>query len=80
MIKLKHAYISKKEGLIKKLDTHQEKMENIFKVYYDKIDEMRFKVLEQEYKLRDNMDYFEHNIQNILRDIKKYNYIEFYHE
>ena len=37
-------------------------------------------MLGQEYKLRQNMDFFEQTIKTLLKDIKSYNYIEFYHE
>lgn len=37
-------------------------------------------MLGQEYKLRDNMDIFEKTIKALMKDVKSYNYIEFYHE
>jgi hypothetical protein len=49
-------------------------------VYYDTLDELRYQMLGQEYKLRDNMDYFEKTIKVLMKDIKGYNFIEFYHE
>lgn len=55
-------------------------MESIFKVYYDTLDELRNKVLGQEYKLRHQMDHFEETIAMLMRDIRQFNYIEFYHE
>ncbi len=70
MIKLKHSYIAKKEFMINKLDTHQTKIEGVFKVYYQTLDDIRNLFLGQEYKLRDNMDYFEKTIAELMRDIK----------
>ncbi len=66
--------------MIDKLDKHQESIEKLFKVYYDTLDEMRNMYLGQEYQLRETMDKYEGTIQGLMRDIKKYNYIEFYHE
>eukprot|EP00347_Sterkiella_histriomuscorum_P012972 403366506 len=80
VIKLKHTYKAKKEFIINKLDQHQENIEKVFKVYYDTLDECRAQVLGQEYKLRENMDYFEKTIAELMHEIKKYNYVEFYHE
>jgi len=45
--------------MIKKLDRHQERVENLFKVYYDTLDDLRCKYLNQEYQLRQSMDSFE---------------------
>ena len=36
--------------------------------------------MSQEYKIRDNMDHIEKNIQTLMKEIKEFNYIEFYHE
>ena len=66
--------------MIKKLDSHQEKIENLFKVYYDTLDEIRNTYLGQEYSLRKNMQSFEGQIAELMEDVRKYNYIEFYHE
>ena len=55
-------------------------MESVFKVYYDTLDELRHEILGQEYKLRDSMDFFERTIKMLMKDIKEYNYIEFFHE
>ena len=52
----------------------------MFKIYYDTVDEMRMLALGQEYKLRAQMDEFEDTIAVLMRDIKKFNYIEFFHE
>lgn len=80
VIKLKHTYISKKQFMVEKLDKHQEKIESLFKVYYDTLDDLRNQYLGQEYNIRETMDSFERMIQGLMKDIKKYNYIEFYHE
>ena len=55
-------------------------MEDLFKVYYETLDEMRNMYLSQEYHLRGKMDKYESTIQSLMSDIKQYNYIEFYHE
>lgn len=66
--------------MMDKLDSHQEHIESLFKVYYDTLDEMRNMYLQQEYQLRDTMDRYEGTIQSLMSDIKQFNYIEFYHE
>jgi hypothetical protein len=45
--------------MIKKLDHHQDSIEDLFKVYYDTLDELRYNYLGQEYSLKNNMDTFE---------------------
>ncbi len=42
VIKLKHSYVAKKQQIMKKLDHHQERIEELFKVYYSTLDEMRY--------------------------------------
>ncbi len=66
--------------MIKKLDHHQDSIEDLFKVYYDTLDELRYNYLGQEYSLKNNMDTFEQQIASLMEDVRKYNYIEFYHE
>ena len=66
--------------MVEKLDKHQERIEGLFKVYYDTLDEMRNQYLGQEYRIRETMDSFERSIQVLMKDIKRYNFIEFYHE
>lgn len=80
MIKLKHSYIAKRQHVVEKLDRHQERIESLFKVYYDTLDGLRNQYLGQEYSLRETMDSYERQIQSLMRDIRKFNYIEFYHE
>lgn len=66
--------------MMDKLDSHQDQIEGLFKVYYDTLDEMRNMYLNQEYRLREQMDKYEGTIQSLMGDIRKYNYIELYHE
>lgn len=49
-------------------------------MYYDTLDDLRNQYLGQEYSLRQTMDSYERQIQSLMRDIRKFNYIEFYHE
>lgn len=66
--------------MMDKLDNHQDQIESLFKVYYETLDEMRNHYLQQEYQLRDQMDKYEETIQSLLSDLRKYNFIELYHE
>ncbi len=59
LIQLKTLYVKKKESLIGKLDSHQHKVEKIFKMFYDALDGMRNDMLKQEYEMRSKMDVFE---------------------
>lgn len=80
MIKLKHSYVAKKQQTLEKLDKHQAKVESLFKVYYDTLDEARESYIGQEYRLRQQMDKYEELIKGLMGNIKNYNYVEFYHE
>jgi hypothetical protein len=80
LVKLRHTYLEKKQAIKKKLDSHTEKIEKVFKFYYDGLDEIRKGVLEQEYYLSENMDGFEESILGISKDVNSYNLIEFYHD
>lgn len=45
--------------MVQKLDKHQERIESLFKVYYDTLDDLRNQYLGQEYSLRQTMDSYE---------------------
>lgn len=77
---LKHEYATKKETLITKLDSHQAKMEDLFKIYYDTIDAIRHDYLEQEYTMRAKMDYFERDVKKLMSNLSGYSLIEYYLE
>ena len=72
--------MKKKETLVKKLDSHQFKVESIFQIYYDTLDRIRSDMLEQEYRLRASMDQFEAKTKRLVGDLSKFSTIEFYHE
>ena len=40
---------------------------------------MRNEYLQEEYKMRDQMNYFEKNLKELVNDLHKYSLIEFYH-
>ena len=80
LVALKNEYMKKKETLVKKLDSHQFKVESIFQIYYDTIDQIRTDMLEQEYRLRASMDRFETKTRRLVSDLSKFSTIEFYHE
>ena len=80
LVSLKSMYMKKKETLVKKLDSHQFKVENIFQIYYDTLDNIRADMLEQEYRLRASMDTFEAKTKRLVSDLSKFSTIEFYHE
>lgn len=45
MTRLKHKYLIKRTHIMDKLNHHMNIVENHFKIYYDKLDEMRNKIL-----------------------------------
>ena len=59
LVALKMNYSQKKETLVGKLDRQQSRVESIFKMFYDTLDEMRNSMLKQEYEMRSKMDMFE---------------------
>ena len=65
---------------MKKLDGHQGKVEKIFKMFYDALDNMRNNMLEQEYEMRAKMDKFEKETHSLVGKLKTYSMVEFYHE
>ena len=80
LVQLKLQYSQKKECLIKKLDMHQSKVENIFKIFYDALDQMRENMLQDEYSMRSKMDNFEYQTRALIKKMQTYSLIEFYHE
>lgn len=66
LVKLRHTYVEKKEAIKGKLDSHTKKLEHIFSIYYDTLDEIRHQVLDQEYKINGQMDEFEDLITNLV--------------
>ena len=73
-------YLKKKETLVGKLDSHQHKVEKIFKMFYDALDEMRNDMLKQEYEMRAKMDLFESQLKSLVTKLQTYSLIEFFHE
>ena len=73
-------YSKKKEALVSKLDRHQFKIENIFKIFYDTLDNMRNDMLKQEYEMRSKMDAFENKTKSLIGKLQTYSLVEFYHE
>lgn len=80
MTDLKINYAKKKNTLVTKLDANQGKIEELFKFYYDTLDGIRKDVLSEEYRLRDMMNTFEHDLKTLTKNLHKYSLIEFYHE
>lgn len=62
------------------MNSHQRGIEDIFKLYYDILDQIRSETLAQEYKLRKQMSNFEHLTRKVVGNMQKYSMIEFYHE
>ena len=80
LIQLRNTYSQKKEVLVKKLDAHQGKVEDIFKMFYDALDTMRKTMLKQEYEMRAKMDHFENQTKALVQQLKTYSLVEFFHE
>ena len=59
---------------------HQTKVESIFKIFYDALDNMRNSMLQQEYEMRDKMDRFELHSKELVSKLKTYSMVEFFHE
>ena len=75
---LKIKYETKRATLINKLNTQQKYIEEIYKVYYDTLDEMRNDMLGEEYKLRKRIAEFETQTRKFTSNMENYSIYEFY--
>ena len=66
-MELKKAYFVKKEILVNKLDIHQEKVERIYQIYYETLNQLRNDHLKQEYKLRAEMKAMEDGFVKLIK-------------
>jgi len=80
LVDLRSMYFSKKNTLVTKVYTHLGKMESVFKVYYEALDNMRHEMLGEEYEYLEKMDGLEHKLARVVSSMKKYNVMEFFHE
>jgi len=49
-------------------------------MFYDALDNMRKGMLQQEYEMRDKMDRFELHTKELVKKLKTYSMVEFFHE
>lgn len=80
LTELKKSYTQKKNTLMTKLERNQSSIEELFNYYYDTLDAIRGEVLQEEYKLRGQMNTFESDLKKLTSNLQKYSLIEFYHE
>lgn len=78
MSKLKIRYEMKRATLINRLNTQQKGVEDIFKVYYEALDELRYDMLGDEYRLRKQLSDFEGLTRNFVNAMETYSIYEFY--
>lgn len=48
---LKHKYLTKRTHIMDRLSSHQNKLEEYMKIFYDTLESSRAKILEEEYKI-----------------------------
>ena len=63
---LRIKYLTKKETLVSKVNTHLSSMEGIFKIYYDTLDKLRAELLKDEYSYLKKMDNLESNLKKLV--------------
>jgi vacuolar-type H+-ATPase subunit E/Vma4 len=64
--------------LINRLNTQQQGIESIFKIYYDALDSIRNEMLGEEYKLRTQIADFENKTRKFVKTMENYSVYEFY--
>ena len=77
---LKHIYMTKRMHVLDRLSTHQSKVESFFEIYYELLDTLRKKVLEDEYELRDKMETFEDSMKKMLSRTQSYSLNDYFFE
>ena len=70
MVDLRSMYFNKKNSLVTKVYSHLGKMESVFKVYYDALDDMRHEMLGEEYQYLEKMDSLEHKLARVVKSMK----------
>lgn len=80
LVQLKHIYLTKRTHIFDRLISHQNKIEEFFKIYYQFLDEQRSKVLGNEYKLREMMEGFENRMKRMMNKTQRYSVVEFFLE
>ena len=70
LVDLRSMYYSKKNSFVTKVYSHLGKMESVFKVYYDALDDMRHEMLGEEYQYLEKMDSLEHKLQRVVKSMK----------
>lgn len=80
LVELRSIYFQKKQTLSVKVNTHLDKIESVFKIYYDTLDDLRNKLLGEEYDYLDKMSGIENRLKKLVSNMKNYSVMEFYHE
>jgi hypothetical protein len=73
-------YLTKRTHLIDRLLQQQNKVEELFEVFYKTLDEERNRILKNEYELRSQMDEFEDSMKMLLFKSQRYTTSEFFFE
>jgi hypothetical protein len=80
MTKLKLKYITKRTHILDRVVAHRNKLEKYMKIYYDTLDDLRSKILREEYKIDEQLEEYEHRMKKTLDLVQNYSVIEFYYE
>ena len=62
------------------MNAHLDKIESVFKIYYETLDDLRNKILGEEYAYLDKMTGIENRLKKLVENMKNYSIMEFYHE
>jgi hypothetical protein len=73
-------YLTKRTHLIDRLLQQQNKVEELFEVFYKTLDEERNRILKNEYELKSQMDEFEDSMKMLLFKSQRYTTSEFFFE
>jgi excinuclease UvrABC helicase subunit UvrB len=77
---LRSIYFSKKKSLSSKVHNHLDKIEEVFQIYYETLDDLRNKLLKEEYEYIEKMDSLENRLKKMVGNLKNFSVMEFYHE
>ena len=80
LINLRTIYFSKKKVLSTKVNTHLDKIEQVFQIYYETLDDLRSKLLKEEYEYLSKMNSLETRLKSLVGNLKRYSVMDFYHE
>jgi hypothetical protein len=62
------------------MTNQQKSIEDLFKIYYQTLDDMRENILKQEYSIRETMIVFDKDLKHLISNLSKFSLLEFYHD